>query len=143
MMNRRSMLSFLGIGAVGASTLGTQASVVPSTHGALYGIDSAAKIAYDTKDNAVYLKDMQEQLSLITGDPAKWIADRLAEELKDWRMGYSSTHYSNIDPDIRNMKSITEAAKMRMYFERKVKRQMQIQKESLLNRIAECMGVKV
>jgi len=142
-MNRRSMLSFLGIGAVGASTLGTQASVVPSTHGALYGIDSAAKIAYDTKDNAVYLKDMQEQLSLITGDPAKWIADRLAEELKDWRMGYSSTHYSNIDPDIRNMKSITEAAKMRMYFERKVRRQMEISKQSLSHRIAEYLGVKV
>ena len=33
-MNRRSMLSFLGIGAVGASTLVTQASnPVPSTYG--------------------------------------------------------------------------------------------------------------
>ena len=146
MMNRRSMLSFLGIGAVGASTLDTQASVVPSTQGGLttYGLNS--KSVYDTpmvKDTSEYIKDMQEQLSLITGDPAKWIADKLAEEIRDWRMGYSSTHYSNIDPDIRNMKSITEAAKMRMYFERKVKRQMQIQKESLLNRIAECMGVKV
>ena len=141
-MNRRSMLSFLGIGAVGASTLGTQAGIVPSTHGASYGIDSAAKIAYDTKDHAVYLKDMQEQLSAITGDPSKWIADRLAEELKDWRMGYSSTHYSSIDPDIRNMKSITEAAKMRMYFERKVKRQMEISKQSLSHRIAEYLGVK-
>ena len=140
-MNRRSMLSFLGIGAVGASTLGTQASIIPTTQGASYGIDSAAKIAYDTKDHAVYLKDMQEQLSAITGDPSKWIADRLAEELKDWRMGYSSTHYSSIDPDIRNMKSITEAAKMRMYFERKVKRQMEISKQSLSHRIAEYMGL--
>lgn len=142
-MNRRSMLSFLGIGAVGASTLGTQAGVVPSTQGASYGIDSAAKITYDTKDTTAYVQDMQEQLSLITGDPSKWIADRLAEEMKDWRMGYSSTHYSNIDPDIRNMKSITEAAKMRMYFERKVKRQLEINRQSLSHRIAEYLGVKV
>ena len=142
-MNRRSMLSFLGIGAVGASTLGTQASVVPSVQA--YYQPEKHYAAHDipmVKDTSEYIKDMQEQLSLITGDPAKWIADKLAEEIRDWRMGYSSTHYSNIDPDIRNMKSITEAAKMRMYFERKVKRQMQIQKESLLNRIAECMGIK-
>lgn len=143
-MNRRSMLSFLGIGAVGASTLGTQASVVPSTHGmsspGLYDVPIAS--SGKVMDTTSYIKDMQEQLSAITGDPSKWVADRLAEELKDWRMGYSSTHYSNIDPDIRNMKSITEAAKMRMYFERKVKRQMEISKQSLSHRIAEYLGVK-
>ena len=137
-MNRRSMLSFLGIGAVGASTLDAQAGIVPSTHGmsspGLYNVPNV-------KDPTSYIKDMQEQLSAITGDPSKWIADRLAEELKDWRMGYSSTHYSSIDPDIRNMKSITEAAKMRMYFERKVKRQMEISKQSLSHRIAEYLGV--
>lgn len=141
-VNRRSMLSFLGIGAVGASTLGAQAhNPVPSTQGS-YWIDKQPYAIPNVKDTTSYIKDMQEQLSAITGDPSKWIADRLAEEMKDWRMGYSSTHYSSIDPDIRNMKSITEAAKMRMYFERKVKRQMEISKQSLSHRIAEYLGVK-
>ena len=148
-MNRRSMLSFLGIGAVGASTLGAQSGMnpVPSTHGTTYDIGySIAKESYTdatpmVKDTAGYIKEMQDQLSLITGDPAKWIADKLAEEMKDWRMGYSSIRYDSIDPDIRNMKSITETAKMRMYFERKVKRQMEINQTSLSHRIAEYLGV--
>jgi hypothetical protein len=142
------MLSFLGIGAVGASTLGAHAgNPVPSTHGTTYDMAySITKEPYDipmVKDTAAYFKEMQDQLSTITGDPAKWIADRLAEEMKDWRQGYSSVRYENIDPDIRNMKSITEAAKMRMYFERKVKRQMEINQTSLTHRIAEYLGVKV
>ena len=143
-MNRRNMLSFLGIGAVGASTLGTQAGIVPSTQASYYQPEKhyASPDIPKVIDTTSYIKDMQEQLSAITGDPSKWIADRLAEESKDWRMGYSSTHYSSIDPDIRNMKSITEAAKMRMYFERKVKRQMEISKQSLSHRIAEYLGVK-
>ena len=146
-MNRRSMLSFLGIGAVGASTLGAQAgNPVPSTEATTgYWIDnkSYTDATPMVKDTTAYVKEMQEQLSAITGDPSKWIADRLAEEMKDWRMGYSSTHYSSIDPDIRNMKSITETAKMRMYFERRVKRQMEMNKNSLTHRIAEYLGVKV
>ena len=150
MVNRRSMLSFLGIGAVGASTLGAQAgsNPVPSTHGSYYQPEKHYAV-HDipmVKDTSGYIKEMQEmqeQLSAITGDPAKWIADRLAEELKDWRMGYSSTRYDSIDPDIRNMKSITETAKMRMYFERKVKRQAEMQQTSLTHRIAEYLGVKV
>jgi hypothetical protein len=140
------MLSFLGIGAVGASTLGTHAgNPVPSTEATTgYWIDkkSYTDATPMVKDNAAYFKEMQDQLSAITGDPSKWIADRLAEELKDWRQGYSSVRYDSIDPDIRNMKSITEAAKMRMYFERKVKRQMEINQTSLSHRIAEYLGVK-
>jgi hypothetical protein len=139
------MLSFLGIGAVGASTLGTQASVVPSTHGSYYQPEKhyAAHDVPIVKDTTAYLKEMQDQLSAITGDPSKWITDRLAEEMKDWRMGYSSIRYDNIDPDIRNMKSITETAKMRMYFERRVKKQMEVNQTSLSHRIAEYLGVKV
>ena len=142
-MNRRSMLSFLGIGAVGASTLGAQASVVPSVQ-AYYQPEKhyAAHDVPIVKDTAAYVKDMQEQLSLITGNPSKWIADKLAEEMKDWRMGYSSIRYDSIDPDIRNMKSITETAKMRMYFERRVKKQMEVNQTSLSHRIAEYLGVK-
>ena len=146
-MNRRSMLSFLGIGAVGASTLGAHAgNPVPSTEATTgYWIDkkSYTDATPMVKDTTDYIKEMQDQLSSITGDPSKWIADRLAEEMKDWRQGYSGVRYENIDPDIRNMKSISEATKMRMYFERKVKRQMEINQTSLSHRIAEYLGVKV
>jgi hypothetical protein len=139
------MLSFLGIGAVGASTLGTQSDMnpVPSTHGSYYQPEKhyAAHDIPIVKDTAGYVKEMQDQLSSITGNPSKWIADRLAEEMKDWRMGYSSIRYDSIDPDIRNMKSITEVAKMRMYFERKVKRQAEMQQTSLTARIAEYLGM--
>jgi hypothetical protein len=141
------MLSFLGIGAVGASTIGTQSDMnpVPSTHGTTYDMGySIVKETYDTpmvKDTATYLKDMQDQLSLITSDPAKWIAQRVTDEMKDWRMGFSGIRFNDIDPDIRNMKSITEVAKMRMYFERRATRQAEVNQTSLTHRIAEYLGV--
>ena len=148
-MNRRGMLSFLGIGAVGASTLSGPSGMnpVPSTHGTTYDIGySIAKESYSTpmvEDRATTLKRMQDDLFGLTSDPAKWVASRLAEEMKDWRMGYSNVRYNDIDPDIRYMKSITETAKMRIYFERKVKRQAEMQQTSLTHRIAEYLGVNV
>ena len=145
-MNRRSMLSFLGIGAVGASTLGAHAGIVPSTHGSMIYGGSGEKYSIDTpmvKDTTAYVKEMQEQLSLITSDPAKWIAQRVTDEMKDWRMGFSGVRFNDIDPDIRNMKSITEVAKMRMYFERRAIRQAEVNQTSLTHRIAEYLGVKV
>jgi hypothetical protein len=143
------MLSFLGIGAVGASTLSGPSGMnpVPSTHGTTYDIGySIAKESYSTpmvEDRATTLKRMQDDLFGLTSDPAKWVASRLAEEMKDWRMGYSNVRYNDIDPDIRYMKSITETAKMRIYFERKVKRQAEMQQTSLTHRIAEYLGVNV
>ena len=145
-MNRRSMLSFLGIGAVGASTLGAHASnPVPSTHGSYYQPEKhyAAHDIPIVKDTTAYVKEMQDQLSLITSDPAKWIAERVTDEMKDWRMGFSTIRYDSIDPDIRNMKSVSETTKMRMYFERRAKRQAEVNQMSLTGRIAEYMGVKV
>ena len=147
-MNRRSMLSFLGIGAVGASTLGAQSGMnpVPSTHGTTYDMGySIVKESYDTpmvKDTSGYIKEMQEQLSAITSNPAKWIAQRVTDEMKDWRMGFSAVKFNDIDPDIRNMKSVTETAKMRMYFERRAARQAEVNQTSLTHRIAEYLGVK-
>ena len=146
-MNRRSMLSFLGIGAVGASTLGAQSGMnpVPSTEATNgYCIDkkSYTDATPIVEDRATALKRMQDDLFGLTSDPAEWIANRLAEEMKGWRMGYTGIRYENIDPDIRNMKSITETAKMRMYFERKVKRHAEEHQTSLTHRIAEYLGVK-
>ena len=145
-MNRRSMLSFLGIGAVGASTLGAQSGMnpVPSTQGSYYTPEKhwSAHDVPMVKDTSGYVKEMQNQLSLITSDPAKWIAQRVTDEMKDWRMGFSSVKFSEIDPDIRNMKSVTETTKMRMYFERRARRQAEVNEMSLTDRIAEYMGIK-
>ena len=148
MMNRRSMLSFLGIGAVGASTLGAQSCMnpIPSTHGTTYDMGhSIVKETYDTpmvKDTTAYVKEMQDSLFAITSDRSKWNAQRVTDEMKDWRMGFPSIQYSQIDPDIRNMKSVTETAKMRMYFERRAKRQAEVNEMSLIYRIAEYVGIK-
>ena len=146
-MNRRSMLSFLGIGAVGASTLGAQSGInpVPSTQGSYYNPEKSY-VAYDSpimvENRDATIKRLQEELSDITSDPTRWIADRLAQEMRDYQMGYSNVRYDSIDPDIRNMKSITEAAKMRIYYERRVKRQYETNRTSLTHRIAEYMGIK-
>jgi hypothetical protein len=145
-MNRRGVLSFLGIGAVAGTAVGSRGfdSPIPSTQDS-YWIDnkSYTDATPMVKDTATYLKDMQDQLSLITSDPAKWIAQRVTDEMKDWRMGFSGVRFNDIDPDIRNMKSITEVAKMRMYFERRAKRQAEVNQMSLTGRIAEYLGVKV
>jgi hypothetical protein len=139
------MLSFLGLGAVAGTAVGSRGfdSPVPSkTYDMGYSI---VKETYDTpmvKDTTAYVKEMQDQLSLITSDPAKWITQRVTDEMKDWRMGFSSVKFSEIDPDIRNMKSITETTKMRMYFERRATRQAEVNQTSLTHRIAEYLGIK-
>ena len=150
-MNRRGMLSFLGIGAVGASTLGVQQTssvVTPNWKQATnYDIGSwIDKKPYTdatpmVKDTTAYLKEMQDALSSITSDPAKWIAGRVTDEMKDWRMGCSGIRFNDIDPDIRNMKSVSETTKMRMYFERRAARQAEVNQTSLTHRIAEYLGV--
>ena len=145
-MNRRSMLSFLGLGAVAGTAVGSRGfdSPIPSTQDS-YWIDKKSYVDATpmVKDTSGYIKDMQEQLSLITSDPAKWIAQRVTDEMKDWRMGFSSVKFSEIDPDIRNMKSVSETTKMRMYFERRATRQAEVNQTSLTHRIAEYLGVKV
>jgi len=145
-MNRRGMLSFLGLGAVAGTAVGSRGfdSPIPSTQDS-YWIDKKSYVDATpmVKDTSGYIKEMQEQLSAITSDPAKWIAQRVTDEMKDWRMGFSSVKFSEIDPDIRNMKSVTETAKMRMYFERRATRQAEVNQTSLTHRIAEYLGVSV
>ena len=138
-MNRRSALGFLGIGAVTGPAIAQEAvNKYGDPSNPVPYIDGFTHINKDHE----YMKDCQTKLSYITTDPAKWIADRMTEELRDYHMGYSGIHYNNIDPDIRNMKSITETAKMRMYLERRVKRQYESQKTSLMNQLAGYMGIK-
>ena len=144
-MNRRSMLGFLGLGSVAGPAVVQQMAYdnpVPTPPGIYGGYHDASVKASSAVMDKDYLNRMQEELSLIKSDPAKWIAERVLSDMKDYMNGYSGIGYQNIDPDIRNMKSITELAKMRIYYERKAKRQFEVQKESLTHRIAEYMGLK-
>lgn len=143
-MNRRSALGFLGIGAVtgpaiaqeAVNAYGNPSNPFPSIDGS-----SLAGFIPINKDHD-YMKECREKLAYLTNDPAEWMADRMVEELRDYHMGYNGVHYNNIDPDIRNMKSFTESAKMRMYIQRRVKRQYENQKASLVHQLAGYMGVK-
>ena len=138
-MDRRSILGMLGMGAVAGPAIAQEAvNKYGNPSNPVPYIDGFIPI---NKDHD-YMKECREKLSYLTTDPAKWIAERMAEELRDYQMGYSGIHYNSIDPDIRNMKSITESTKMRMYIERRVKRQYESQKTSLMNQLAGYMGVK-
>lgn len=142
-MNRRSALGFLGIGAVTGPAIAQEAvnKYGHPSNPVPYKLDNNdIGFTHINKDHD-YMKECQEKLSYLTTDPAKWIADKMTEEWRDYHMGYSNIHYNNIDPDIRNMKSITESAKVRMYMERRVKRQYENQKASLMNQLAGYMGV--
>jgi len=144
-VNRRSMFGFLGLGSVAGPAVVQQMVYDNPVPSQTYDIGySIAKESYATpmvEDRATTLKRMQDDLFGLTSDPSKWIADRLTEEMKDWRLGYSNVRYNDIDPDIRYMKSITETTKMRMYFERRATRQAEVNQTSLTARIAEYLGV--
>ena len=118
-MNRRSMLSFLGHGAAAGPAVVKQFDWKPTPMQMPQGSSGYYPAASITSASAVmdkdYVKRMQEELDFINADPLKWIADRAINDMKDYMMGYSGVSYQNIDPDIRNMRSITEVAKMRMY----------------------------
>ena len=141
--SRRSMLGFLGLGSVAGPAVVKQLdwnqTPMQMTQGSSGYYPDAIKASPAVMDKD-YVKRMQEELSFINADPLKWIADRVGQDMKDYMMGYSGVSYQNIDPDIRNMRSITEVAKMRMYYERRAKRQFEVQKESLSHRIAEALG---
>ena len=142
-MNRRSMLGFLGLGSVAGPAVVQQMAYdnpSPGIGSQGYYPDASIKSASAVMDKD-YVKRMQEELNFINADPLKWIADRVGQDMKDYMMGYSGVSYQNIDPDIRNMRSITEVAKMRMYYERRAKRQFETQKESLTHRIADALGI--
>ena len=81
------------------------------------------------------LAEAQKEYDALTKDPAVWIADYVHREYKEYLDGYTSYRYELIDSDIRNMKSFSESAKMRMYLERKARRKQQQISNSVLGRI--------
>ena len=140
-MNRRSALGFLGIGAVAGPSVISQASesLVSSNAGSPF--NDIYPPSEKALDYARYLKECEEQLVHINADPDKWIATKIQEEMRDHLWGCSAIRLDNIDHDIRNMKSFTDSAKIRMHIARRVKRQYDSHKESLVIRIKDYMGL--
>lgn len=133
-MNRRNALSFLGLGSLAGPSIGKELiSASPSQHSEF--ISTKAENPVET------LSRLKSELANLDSDPAKWIFERASQDMKDYMMGYPGISYNQIDPDIRNMKSITESAKMRIYYERRAKRSYESQKESLTYRITNFMGI--
>ena len=81
------------------------------------------------------LAQARKEYDVLTKDPAVWIAEYAHREFTEYLDGYTSYRYETIDPDIRNMKSLSESAKMRMFFERKARRKQQQISSSVLGRI--------
>ena len=138
-MNRRGILGMLGMGAVAGPSVVKQyagnsvmkySPEIPST---------AANIGYSDTDkiwNPVeQLAEARKEYDVLTKDPAVWIAEYVHREYKEYLDGYNSNRFETIDPDIRNMKSLSESAKMRMFFERKARRKQQQMSSSAKYRI--------
>ena len=138
-MNRRSVLGMFGIGAAVGPTVAKEMiyqSSYPSP-----GLSTPANfvdqpIPWNPVETLAHVK---KEYEVMTGDSSAWIADYIAREYEEYVSGYSSFRLDNIDPDIRNMKSLSESAKMRMYFERKAKRRYESTSRNLLHRIQELM----
>jgi hypothetical protein len=143
MMNRRGVLGMLGIGAAAGpavvSQLGSQGSVhaIPSTAGWDNFSDKAEMVQWNPIEQ---LAEAKRDYEAITLDPEAWITDWASREWKEYMDGYTSIRYETIDADIRNMKSFSETAKMRMYFERKARRKQAQYAESAWGRVQEWMN---
>jgi len=136
-MNRRSMLGVLGLGAAAGPVVAKE--MIYQTG----GLSTPAIVAtQDWKEpgdipwNPVeQLAQVKKEYEAMTSDSSAWIADFVTREYEEYLSGYASYRLETIDPDIRNMKSLSESAKMRMYFTRKAKRRYESISGNLLNRI--------
>ena len=137
-MNRRGILGMLGMGAVaGPAVVKQYASDAIGANG------PSPPIGYSDKaelwNPVEQLADAQKEYDYLTKNPAVWIAEYAHREYTEYLDGYTSYRYETIDPDIRNMKSLSESAKMRMFFERKARRKQAQYAESALGRVQEWM----
>jgi hypothetical protein len=126
-MNRRGVLSMLGLGAAAGPALATQ--YVSTASGAISATDISSKTYLGEKlyDNVPISENPLEMLNTVkdrynrlTGDKDSWITRYIENEMRDvFRYG----NYNNsIDPDIMVMKSFSPSAKMRLHIERRARR---------------------
>ena len=135
-MNRRGVLGMLGIGAATAPAVVHQYASDVVSSPPIPGISGVEYKDQASAWNPVeQLADARKEYEYLTKDPAAWVADYVSREWKEYIDGYTSYRYEMIDADIRNMKSLSETAKMRMYFERKARRKQQQYADSVMGRI--------
>ncbi len=138
-MNRRGVLGMLGLGAAAGPVVAKE--MIYQTSYPSPGLSTPANfvdqsIPWNPVENLARAK---AEYNTLIGDPSAWIADYVAREMDEYLSGYSSLRLETIDPDIRNMKSLSESAKIRMAIERKAKRRYQASKNGLFQRIQELM----
>jgi len=137
------MLGLLGLGAAAGPSVAQEAFnsigytsgsgvVVPSTSSA----EVYDKIACWTP--AEQLAEARKEYEMIM-DTDKWIADYIAREWDEHMAGYNPIRITDIDSDIRNMKSFSESAKIRMHIKRKAMRRLHNSRESIVTRIQRLM----
>ena len=136
-MDRRSILGMLGMGAVaGPAVVHTYASDVNKNPSVAYLEKAEQAIRWNPVEQ---LAEARKEYDFLTKDPSAWVADHIAREWQEYIDGYASYRYDAIDADIRAMKSFSESAKMRMFFERKAKRKQQQYSNSVMGRIQQLM----
>ena len=133
-MNRRGLLGLLGIGAAAPTLIASvppPISPVYQTGNGAYGLKDAAELWNPVEQ----LAHVRKEYDLMVGDQSRYMAERISGMYYDYINGYASYSLNNIDPDIRNMKSLSESAKIRMHIERKVKRDYESTKNNLWDNI--------
>ena len=144
-MNRRGVLSMLGMGAAAGPAIAKQyvgnsvmnsSPAIPSTGGWDNFSDKDQAVSWNPVEQ---LASAKREYEMLTGDASKWITDYVAREWDEYMSGYSSIRIETIDPDIRNMKSFSESAKIRAFIERRAKRRYESQKNHMWSRIQELM----
>jgi hypothetical protein len=140
-MNRRGVLGMLGLGAAaGPAVISEAVSAYPVQTSIGYAISKESIDPSNIPWNPVEaLASAKREYDRMNGDPSMWIADYVAREWDEYMNGYSIIRLETIDPDIRNMKSFSESAKMRMFLERKAKRKLDSNKKHVWSRVQELM----
>jgi hypothetical protein len=144
-MNRRGVLGILGIGAAAGPALISQSvEATPAILGS-QGITSGFFSGKDNMTEAIawnpveQLADARREYALLTGDREKWVADWFTREWEEYQNGYSSYRIENIDADIRNMKSFSETAKVRMHIMRRAERRADSYTRNTFERIQQLL----
>ena len=124
-MNRRGVLSMLGIGAAAgpaiAENLVSQAATpaIGSQFLTMNKYSDKVHIAEDYENPLQRLNNVREHFNHLS-DKKKWIDGFVSREMREI---YSYGNYSNqIDPDIIAMKSFSMSAKIRMHIQRRAER---------------------
>lgn len=135
-MNRRSILGMVGLGSIAGPAVAKEMIYPTEPSNALGFIPTTSGIGWNPVEQ---LDKAKKDYDFMLGDKARWIADTIANEYREHLDGYGVVRLETIDPDIRNMKSLSESTKVRMYIERKAKRRYESSKNNMFTHIQELM----